>query len=109
RARIAIIAEAGEIEPRAKSAPLARKHDDAQPCGRLQPVDRFGERLPHRRVERVHLVGADQPDVGDAAIEHGDRNAVLHGRVLLRAASTSGSWSLPKYISSLSTKIVGDP
>ena len=33
--------------------------------------------LEHRRIERVHLVGADQADVGHAVLEV-DRNAVLH-------------------------------
>ena len=111
-ARIALAAEAGEIESGAKGAPLARQDDDAQPRGRLELVDRRRKRLPHRAVERVHLVGADQADVGDAVVEHGDRNTVLHGessQAFKSAASTSGSWSLPKYISSPSTNIDGEP
>ena len=41
--------------------------------------------------------------------QHGDFNAVVHYSALFKAASISGSWSLPKYMSVPSTKMVGEP
>ncbi len=66
----------------AQKARLTRQHDDVQASRRLQLIDRLGQCFPHCGVERVHLVGADQADVGDPAFEHGDRNTVFHGRIL---------------------------
>src|SRR3546814_10098675 len=66
RTRLALAAEARVIKPRAKGAPFARQHHHPQPRGRLELVDGLRQRLPHRGVERVHLVGEDQPDVRTA-------------------------------------------
>src|SRR3546814_6693548 len=83
RPRIALGAEARKVEPGAKGAPLARQHDDAKTLPGLEIVDRLGERQPHGRIERGHLVGADQTDVGEAAVSNGDGNAILHRGVFL--------------------------
>ena len=59
--------EAAEVEPGAEGAALARQHDGARTRGRRRdsrPV--VDQRLEHRRVEGVHLVGAVEADVGDA-------------------------------------------
>ena len=69
---------ARHVEPGAERPALARQHDAAHvgPVG--QRVDRGADPFEHRRVDRVHLVGADQADVGDLVAD-GNGDAVVEG------------------------------
>ena len=67
------------VQTRAKSAPGARKDDRAQAGLAPQPLARGDDRFEHRAIERVQLVGAIEPDVGDAAGDF-DQNAVAQWR-----------------------------
>ena len=75
--------ERGHVEPGAKGAALARQHDDASILARLQLRDCLRQTGEHRRIKRVHLVGAGQADVGHAV---GDGDRVLE---LRRAEASS--------------------
>jgi hypothetical protein len=59
--------EASHVEAGAEGLALARQHDAAQAFHLRELVARFDDAFEHRGVERVHLVGAAQAHVGDAA------------------------------------------
>ena len=69
--------ERREVEPGAERRPLAREHDRSHARFRLQPLPGLGEGDEHRAVQRVALVGAVEPDVGDA-IGDGEDHTVIH-------------------------------
>jgi hypothetical protein len=43
----------------------------------VKRIDRCADPFEHRRVDRVHFVGAGQADIGDL-VGDGDRYAVVH-------------------------------
>ena len=67
-----ITAEAGQVEPGAEGAPLPRDNHDAQALGLFQLGDRLIDAVKHGGVEGVHLVGANEADIGNAIVQHGD-------------------------------------
>src|SRR5262249_44822818 len=69
--------EACHVEAGTEGPALARQHDRAHALVRSKLGACFDDAVEHRRIERVHLVGADQPDVRHAVPEF-DRNPVLH-------------------------------
>ena len=75
------LGEVAHVEPGAEAAAFAGQNDGAQARHGLERLARVHQRLEHGVVERVHLVGAGQADVGDAPFE-GDGNAVGHGGVV---------------------------
>jgi hypothetical protein len=71
------------VEPRAKRLAFAAEHHGAQIGRGFKLADGCLQRSKHRHVQRVHLVGADQGDFGDAMLVDLDTDAVVHGVVLL--------------------------
>ena len=63
--------KAGHIQPGTKAAPLPRKHHGAD----IVIVNQLGARghdgLGHIGIDRVHLIGADQRDMGDMVFDLG--------------------------------------
>ena len=58
--------EAVQIEAGAKPAAFAGQNHRAEAPFLAEPLGRGDERIEHRRVERIHLVGARQPNIGNA-------------------------------------------
>src|SRR5262249_45180140 len=65
------------VEAGTKGAALARDDDGAHTALALQALAGLDERAEHGVIERVHLVGAHQANVGDAALD-GDCDAIVH-------------------------------
>src|SRR5262249_26999782 len=74
--------EAGEVEPGAERAPFAGEHDSAERTVGGQRLAGIDQRLKHRMIERVELLGAVPAYVGDAPLHrHGD--PLAHEQILL--------------------------
>src|SRR5262249_19254731 len=71
------LAEIAHVETGAERAAFAGENDGANTFLRFELFARFGERLEHRIVQRVHLVGAHETNVRDAAF-HFDFHAIVH-------------------------------
>ena len=72
--------KAGDVEPGTKATPLARQNHGTQALHGAQLFTGVDDGIEHRRVERVHLVGTVQPDLGNAVVGKLNRNAVAgHG------------------------------
>ena len=69
--------EAGQIEPGAKGAALAREHDRAQALQRPQLFAHRDDGIEHGRIERIELVGAIEPNLRDTIVAKGQRHAVV--------------------------------
>jgi hypothetical protein len=80
-----------QIQPGTKGAAFAGQNDNAEPLGLAEFRNRIIDAGKHGGIERVHLVGADQADVGNAVFQHSDGNAVIHECFPFSANSTSGS------------------
>ena len=52
--------------PAQKPRPSPDSTTQRTSCDRGERVDRGADALEHRRIDRIHLVGAGQPDIGDA-------------------------------------------
>ena len=69
--------ETVQIEARAKPAPFAGQNHRAEAPFFGEPLGRGDQRLEHRRVERIQLVGTRQPNIGNATRNiHG--NSISH-------------------------------
>ena len=69
--------KAAHVEAGAERAALAGQYYRPQPLLLAQSLGRADQRIEHRGIERIHLVRADQPDIGDAVRDR-DRDALLH-------------------------------
>ncbi|PAV69872.1 hypothetical protein WR25_04923 [Diploscapter pachys] len=69
---------ARHVEAGAEPPPLTRQHDAAHVGAIVQRVDRRADGFEHRRIDRIHLVGPRQADVGNA-VGDGRGDAVVHG------------------------------
>ena len=58
-----------DVETGAKGEALAGEHHGAQASIIFEPRAGFGDRSEHSRIEGVHLVGAIEPDIGDAVCD----------------------------------------
>ena len=76
-----LAAEAGQVQPGAEGPALAGHDHGAQALHFLELQDRLIDPVEHGGVEGVHLVGADEADVGNAVVQHGDGDPVFHGSV----------------------------
>src|SRR6186713_3076088 len=69
--------KASHVETGAERPALPGQYDDPDAFFPGEPLGRGHQRLKHRGIERVHLVGPHQPDVGDAVRDR-NRDALLH-------------------------------
>ena len=74
--------KAPHVEPGAKRLAFAAEHHATQTGRGFKLADGLLQRCEHGHVQRVHLVGADQGDFGDAVFVELDADAVVHGVVL---------------------------
>ena len=58
--------KASHIETGAERPPLPGQHDHPDAFFMGEPLGCGHQRLKHRGIERVHLVGPHEPDIGDA-------------------------------------------
>src|SRR5208282_1730229 len=84
------------VETGAKASTRAGQHDGAQTGRAAQPLARCGDRLEHRRIERVELVRAIERDLGDSG---GDFNShavtAVWWRCFLRILLHHDTWFSP--------------
>ena len=76
--------EATHVEASAERAAFAGNHNRAQALGAGKLRRGLDQRVEHCGIERIHLVGANQTHVGDAA-GHRHLDAVFHCIVPLSA------------------------
>ena len=91
RTRIAVTLHARQIQPGAKGAAFARKHDDPKPRHRLQRLHRLDQGRPLSRIERIHFIDTRHADIGNAVFQHRNFYAVVHRPFPFNANSTSGN------------------
>jgi hypothetical protein len=71
--------EVRQIESGAERAALAREHHNAQALHPLQCAARLDDALKHLGIERIHLVGPGEADLGDAVLAQLDSDPVVGG------------------------------
>ena len=72
--------EIRQVEPGAEGPALAREHHGAQPFHPVERMARLDDPLKHLRVERVHLVGPHETDLGNAILPQFDGDAIIDER-----------------------------
>jgi hypothetical protein len=81
-----------DVETGAKGGALAGEHHGAQASIIFEPRAGFGDRSEHSRIEGVHLVGAIEPDIGDAVCDR-EPDAIFHGTIsFLLLLKTRRAW-----------------
>ena len=76
-----IVAKRPISSPAQNARPSPDNTTARRPFSRAEPVAGRDQRLEHRGIERIHLVGADQPDIGNA-VRHRDLDAIVHEAIL---------------------------
>src|SRR5216683_8200744 len=87
----AMAATLSTSRPAQKAGALAGEHHGAQASIIFEPRAGFGDRSEHSRIEGVHLVGAIEPDIGDAVCDR-EPDAIFHGTISFLLLRTRRAW-----------------